>query len=100
MNGSKLNGKISVSTQASSALSKAKINDADTTATYWESAAGDNEAEIIVNFNGDEMINYVDLTPKKWGGSPIESLYRKICIQTKNIFLAVIAAQTSKIEKR
>ena len=83
LTGNKLFGKISVSTQASSGLGKAKINDNDDT-TYWESAAGDNQAEVIVNFDGDELINYVDLTPKKWGTSPIESLYRKICIQTKN----------------
>ena len=39
LTGNKLFGMISVSTQASTGLGKAKINDNDDS-TYWESAAG------------------------------------------------------------
>ena len=60
------------------------MNDNDVT-SFWESAAGDNEAEVTVNFGGDVLINYLDLTPKKFNqNTPIESLYRKICIRAKN----------------
>ena len=80
----KLANKINVSSQKGAENHKSKMNDNDVT-TFWESAAGDNEAEVTVNFGGNVLINYVNVTPKRFNQqTPIESLYRKVCIRAKN----------------